>query len=250
MNLVAVLGNLLWAMLQVVLKSFVTSTSRRMAISTSAVFLIVFFVIHCVGNLTVLYSGDAFNRYGHKLHTLGGGKVIYAVEAYLLAAFVWHVSSGLLLTVSDKKVQLNSKFNWTAARLALSGTIISVFVVTHVITFRFGKWYTTTLDGVEVRDLWRLQLEVFSKPSTVVFYVASVLVLGAHLLWGWPKTVRKPQGLAPYLPKVALPMAEAIGKLLTISLILAYVTLPIYTYRLVLAETQSPSKPLPWWKMW
>lgn len=237
MNPVVVLFQLLGAMLQVVLKSFVASRSRREAISSSAVFLIVFFVVHGLGNLTALLSGDTFNRYGHKLHSLGGGTVIYAVEAYLAAAFLWHASSGMLLTASDKKVQLNAKFSWASARLAVSGVLVMAFVILHVATFRFGTWYTTTLDGIEMRDLWRLQMEIFKNPWTVIFYEVAVLIVGAHLFWGWQKTVRKPQGLAPYLSKEAQPIAEVIGNLLTVVLMAAYTGLPIYTY------TLCPSRP-------
>ena len=83
-NPVSALATLLWAMLQVVLKSFVTAKSKRAAISTSAVFLVVFFVIHGLGNLTALVSGDTLNRYGHHLHTFGGGKVVHPCEALLV----------------------------------------------------------------------------------------------------------------------------------------------------------------------
>lgn len=232
-NVLVVLAQLLWSMLQVVGKSFVMSKSRRQAISSSATFLVVFFVIHGLGNLTAFISGDAFNRYGHKLHTFGGGYVIYAIEAYLAAAFVWHLASGMLLTYGDKKLQLGSKFSWQKARLALSGVLFSVFVVVHVMTFRFGKWYTTTLDGAQVRDLWKLQKEVFASKSVVAFYVCSVLVIASHLFWGWQKTVRKPQGLGALLPKESQPLAEAIGNALTIVLTIVYLSLPLYTHWLV-----------------
>ena len=72
--------------------------------------------------------------------------------------------------------------------------------------------------------------EVFSNPYTVLFYVASVLVIGAHLLWGWQKTVRKPQGLGAYLSKESQPIHEAIGNALTVGLTAAYVSLPLYTH--------------------
>ena len=227
-NVLVVLAQLLWSMLQVV-EVLCDVEVRRQAISSSATFLVVFFVT--LGNLTAFISGDAFNRYVHKLHTRW--LVIYAIEAYLAAAFVWHLASGMLLTYGDKKLQLGSKFSWQKARLALSGVLFSVFVVVHVMTFRFGKWYTTTLDGAQVRDLWKLQKEVFASKSVVAFYVCSVLVIASHLFWGWQKTVRKPQGLGALLPKESQPLAEAIGNALTIVLTIVYLSLPLYTHWLV-----------------
>ena len=234
-NPATVLFQLIWAMLLVLAKTFVTSKSRRAAISTSAIFLVVFFVVHGLGNLTALVSAETFNKYGHKLHTIGGAPIagvrpIWVVEAYLAAGFLWHVSAGILLTYSDKKLQLSSKFSWQSARLILSGLIFLVFVTLHVLTFRFGPWYQTLIDGHEVRDLWRLQMEVFANPTVVVFYEVSILTIGAHLLWGWQKTVRKPVGLGGYLSKDAQPVAEMIGNVLTVGLTIAYGSLPIYTY--------------------
>ena len=39
--------------------------------STTAVFLIAFTVVHVAGNLAALVSPEVFNAYAHKLHSLG-----------------------------------------------------------------------------------------------------------------------------------------------------------------------------------
>ena len=223
---------LLLAILQAVGRTVFGVTNRRAAISSSAVFLITFIVVHVAGNLTAFASPDAFNAYAHKLHKLD--KVLLAVELYLAAGFGVHIVSGLWLTYSDKKLQLSpSRFSWAQARLVLSGLVVLAFVVLHVQTFRFGPWYTTTVGGEEVRDLWRLQKEVFSDPRQVAWYVLAASVLGAHLLYGWQKTVRKPQGLGKYLPKDAQPAAEAIGNAMAYFVTLGFVACPLYTYYLV-----------------
>jgi len=41
---------------------FITTTNR------TAVFLMFFLVVHCLGNLLVFLGADAFNAYGHLLH--------------------------------------------------------------------------------------------------------------------------------------------------------------------------------------
>ena len=47
--------------------------------------------------------------------------------------------------------------------MIVTGTISLLFVVTHLSTFKFGPYYETA-EGM--RDLYRLQLEVFSSPAT------------------------------------------------------------------------------------
>ena len=104
-------------------------------------------------------------RYAHKLHSLD--KLLIAIELYLFAGFAVHILVGLWLTYSDRKLKLPPRFSWAAARLAISGLLVLAFVVLHVQHFRFGPWYTTTVDGVQMRDLWRLQKEVFASPMQV-----------------------------------------------------------------------------------
>ena len=185
-------------MLCVLARTLFGVRSRRAAISSSAIFLVVFIVMHAFGNLTFFFGKDAFNGYGAKLHALG--PLFTAVEAYTFAGFALHVGTGVWLTLSDRKLKLDpAKFSWAQARLVLSGGGGLAFLVLHILTFRFGAWYETTLAGggaasSAVRDLHRLQREVFARGGVVAWYVGAALVLGAHLLWGWQKTVRKPQG--------------------------------------------------------
>ena len=52
--------------------------------------------------------------------------------------------------------------------MIVTGSITALFVVTHLATFKFGPFYAAP-DGI--RDIYRLQLEVFSSPVYVGFYL-------------------------------------------------------------------------------
>ena len=223
---------LMMAVLRSLAKPFFLSATKRAAISSSAVFLIAFTIIHVAGNLSALASPNAFNAYAHKLHSLG--PLLTLIEGYLFGGFLVHVGVGLYITYTDKKVKLDpNRFSWASARLALSGLVVLAFVVTHVQHFRFGTWYWTKVDGVRVRDLWKLQVEVFTNPAMVAWYCLATLVLGKHMLFGWQKTVRKPEGLGPHLPKPVQPHAEAIGNALTYLIVASFIACPLYTHYLV-----------------
>ena len=58
--------------------------------------------------------------------------------------------------------------------MIITGTITALFVVTHLATFKFGRYYEAP-DGI--RDLYRLQLEVFSSPIYVGFYLLAEIML-------------------------------------------------------------------------
>merc|ERR1719420_1853997 len=66
----------------------------RAGLTRSAVFLIVFQVIHAIGNLHVFLGPDDFNGYGYfyvRLYFTGFGLSANIVEEYLLLAALLHV---------------------------------------------------------------------------------------------------------------------------------------------------------------
>ena len=65
--------------------------------------------------------------------------------------------------------------------MILTGTIMLLFVVTHLVTFKFSPYYETP-DGI--RDIYRLQLAVFSNPAYVAFYIVAMTVIAFHLWHG------------------------------------------------------------------
>ena len=65
--------------------------------------------------------------------------------------------------------------------MIFSGLWLLLFIVIHVRTFKYGPEY----EGAGgVRDLYRLEMENFSNPLVVAFYVVSMLVVGSHLWHG------------------------------------------------------------------
>ena len=204
------------------------SSSSAGSVSASAVLLICFCVVHAAGNLAAFGGPETLNAYGHKLHAMGW--LLTIVEAYLALGFVAHVASASFLTLKHGNANPR-RSSWTRARLAASGSVILAFLVLHLKDVRFGAWYTTTLaDGAVVRDLWRLQAELFASPLMVAWYCSASAVLCFHLFWGWPKTVRKPTGLAGNLERPAYTAAITIGNAMAVGLTAAFIAAPIYTH--------------------
>ena len=55
---------------------------------------------------------------------------------------------------------------WSSSRLFWSSLVVVAFLVVHLRTFRFGKDYTTTIEGVgQARDFARLEREVDPTPT-------------------------------------------------------------------------------------
>lgn len=152
--------------------------------------LSLFVLSHMAGNLLILVDPKAYNLYGHALVT---NPFIYVAEAGLIVLFVAHLVKAILLTLKnhqarpqkyavassgDKKTSAVTKTMWA------QGLVIFVFLILHLITFKYGETYEVIYDGQTVRDLHRLVVEVFAQPGYVIGYFISMLVLGFHLSHG------------------------------------------------------------------
>lgn len=189
---------------------------------------------HMLGNLLYLVGPEAFNAYGHGITS---GKLYYFIEAGLLATLLGHIFFAFLVVMGNRAArpvgynvspQGKAKTGATAASrtMAISGTLILVFIVLHLITFRFGTHYEGTADGVAVRDLSRLMFEVFSSAGYVIWYVIALSVLAMHLshaLWSSVQTL----GFIPGGKEAAVRKASyAFGILVSIG----FVVNPLYIY--------------------
>lgn len=196
--------------------STVFSPDPRSALHKSALFMVIFLVVHMLGNLTAFAGREAFNAYGHKLRS---NPLILFIEYYLLAAAAVHGVVALYLSWGKRK--FISKKPWQNGKLLLTSILVTAFAVVHVRSFRFGPTHSSAtgkpfvhalpadgmaqdmlgIGGQEVVDLYSMCLEVFASPLQIVFYLASVAAVGVHLSVGWTKTVNRMVGLADQKPE-------------------------------------------------
>merc|ERR1711998_629576 len=81
-------------------------TNDRSGLTRSAILLILFMVIHAVGNLHIFLGPDDFNGYGYfyvRLYWTGFGLPANIVEEYILLSVLLHVIVGLKRTQGKLK---------------------------------------------------------------------------------------------------------------------------------------------------
>lgn len=224
-------GKLLLVMIMTTFKTVVATTTSG-AIHKSALFLLVFLVVHMLGNLTIFFGKDAFNLYSHSLIS---NPLITFIELYLLLGGVIHGGIGLFLSYKKRKLLMKGPIKY--GKLFLTSLVVTVFIVLHLRAFRFGPHYETkTADGTLVRDVWKLELDIFSDPFQVLFYIASVIIVGIHLWHGWPKTVPKMNGIDKEQDEKPFVF---IGHFLIIPLCIGFAVTPIYAWYLTTMTTSS-----------
>ena len=123
------------------LKSLNSSIGKKFMMAVTGSFLLIFLIVHLVGNITLFFGASAFNAYVSALDTIK--PLIRVIEVVLLAVFVIHIFNGLKLWLENKrargltyKVNASSENSTVFSRtMVLTGSIIFIFLVTHLGTF-------------------------------------------------------------------------------------------------------------------
>ncbi len=150
-----------------------------------------FVFTHMAGNLLIFVGADAYNLYSY---TLTSNKLLIVAEVILVLALVAHVCLAISLTKQNRvaggagryavKAKGEKRARFASTTMGVQGSIVLVFVILHLATFKFGTHYETTVNGVVMRDLFKLMIEVFQSPGYVVWYLVALVLLAFHLSHG------------------------------------------------------------------
>jgi succinate dehydrogenase / fumarate reductase cytochrome b subunit len=210
---------------------FSSSIGSKLLIALTGLGLFIFLVGHLTGNLLFIVGPEAFNEYGH---TMVNNPLIYAIEAGLAAVFLVHIYKTVRLYTGAKAARpvayarkqwagRPSRKSWSSTTMIFTGIITFAFVILHLRAFKFGAWYQA---HGGIRDLYRLQMEIFSSPAYVAFYMLSMVVIGFHL---WHGVASAAQSLGIDHPRYT-PKILWIGRALAVLIAGGFFILPLYTY--------------------
>jgi succinate dehydrogenase / fumarate reductase cytochrome b subunit len=171
---------------------FQSSVGKKYLMATTGFLLCGFLFAHLLGNFLIIVGPQAFNFYAH---TLINNKFIYVMEAGLLALFLMHIGLGVRLTLENKAARPEKYYmkertyrgaTFASSTMPYTGMIILVFLISHLLHFKFGPHYTALVEGVgETRDLYKTVIEYFQSPLNVLWYVFAMIATGVHLSHGF-----------------------------------------------------------------
>lgn len=209
-----------------------STIGRKQLVAVAGLGLALFVFSHMAANMLILFDPEAYNMYSHKLIT---NPFIYVAEAGLLGIFLLHVILALVLTVKNwgarsqkyaRSPKVKAKASLFSKTMWFQGLVIFAFLILHLLTFKFGTVYHVTYDGVEVRDLHRLVLEVFQEPIYVIGYVFTLLLMFGHLAHGFSSVF---QSLGINSAKHDK-LIKTIGFVYSVVVVAGFLSQPLYVY--------------------
>ncbi|GAA5035881.1 succinate dehydrogenase [Marivirga lumbricoides] len=176
------------------LSDTLTSTiGRKLVMSLTGLFLIIFLVVHLAGNFQLLADdgGLAFNAYAKFMTS----NPIIKTTSYGLYAFILiHIIMSIALVRKNKaarpvgysEVKGSANSSFSSRNMGILGFIIFVFLVIHLRNFWYEMhWGAIQMDDAGNKDLYKVVSAAFSEWWYVAIYVLCMVGLAFHLSHGF-----------------------------------------------------------------
>lgn len=201
-----------------------SSAGKKQIMAVTGLGFCLFLATHLVGNLTLYGGRSFFLSYIEHLHSLG--YLITAAELGLVFFAVVHIVTALVLFVENnaaRPVRYAVRKNAGGRTLGsatspYTGLLILLFVLIHLLTFRF-------VDKTSVTD-FEILTQKLTHPGWVLFYVAFVVIVAIHVshgLWSGFQTL----GLNH--PKY-MPFIRRFGTLFSIVIGAGFASIPVFVF--------------------
>ena len=207
-----------------------SSIGKKFVMAVTGSFLIIFLIVHLIGNLTLYLGEDAFNSYVLALDAIK--PLIRIIELVLLAAFVFHIFNGVRLWFENKRanpkkyaINVGSDNSTIFSRtMFVTGSIIFIFLVIHLVTF-FYRFNFFDPEGLATHHkYYDVVIGFLQMPWYSALYIIAMILLGFHLNHGFESAFQT----FGWNHKKYTPMIKVIGTVYAVVMAVAFASIPIY----------------------
>ena len=207
------------------------TVGQKIVVGLTGLGLCLFVLIHMSGNLLILKGERAYNLYANALHEFF---LMEFFEIGIFFFFIGHIILAVLLNLKNlkakknylKKPKGNKKTSLSDQALVFQGGILFIFLVMHLITFKYGAYYEVVYEGTAMRNIYLLVEETFKNLFYVLGYVVCLFVLGIHLVHGLAASFKT---LGFYHPNYE-PWVEKLSFLFGFFVTSGFMVQPLYIY--------------------
>jgi len=212
-----------------------SQVGRKIATGVTGFGLVLFIIVHLLGNLAYFAGAEAINTYSYTLHQLG--PLLWIVRLGLLLFFVYHAWLGISIWLERRRARPDkyemyasrggaSRQSWSSSSMILTGILLLLFVITHLNTFAFHDFAKISYGGPEMHDVHARLGEVFAQPLYTIYYVVIMVLLGMHLRHGvWSAF----QSLG-WMSRKTNPIIYTIAFVLALIIAVGFIGLPLSIY--------------------
>jgi succinate dehydrogenase / fumarate reductase cytochrome b subunit len=215
---------------------FKSSIGRKLIMSISGIFLVLFLLFHMSMNLTLLFSTEAYDLI---CEFLGANWYAIAGTLVLVAGVAIHIVYGTWLTLQNQKARgadqyasgNKTKTEWSAKNMYVLGLIVLLGLIIHLWNFWYKMQFAELLHLPDaVSEGSGLVIELFSNPWYSIIYILWLVALWFHLTHGvW--SAFQTLGLNG---KIWYPRVKFISNVVATVIMIGFAVVPVYFAMLTL----------------
>jgi succinate dehydrogenase / fumarate reductase cytochrome b subunit len=171
---------------------FTSSIGKKLIMSLSGLFLMVFLVVHLGANLVTLFGAEAYNAVCHFMDT---NILVQVMVPVLALGFVVHIIYAAYLTLTNRQARGHSRYavsnkarasSWASRNMFVLGLIVLGFLGLHLYHF----WAKMQLQhfmagGSPADNPYELVVRLFTQPVYALLYLVWIWALWFHLCHGF-----------------------------------------------------------------
>ena len=206
-----------------------SSVGRKILMSITGQLLIIFVLIHLIGNSTIFFGPNGINAYAEHLHSLP--PLVWAFRLFMLAAVAVHICYGVMLTLENKAANPGAyavnrplKRSFASENMVWTGVLLLCFIVYHLIQFTIHGTpdVVVGMDTANRVDVFKMVVTSFSNGLISLVYMLAMVMLFLHLSHGIPSFLQT----MGWNNEKTIPTFGTGGKVVSAILMLAYISIP------------------------
>jgi len=210
-----------------ILKSVI---GRKVFMAITGQCMVLFAVVHMLGNSSIFVGPDGINAYAKHLHDLG--PLVWLFRAGLFAFVAIHIVYGIQLTLENSAanptayaVKKQLKATFASSTMIWTGLLICAFIIYHILHFtaRVTPGVVQGVDALGRFDVFTMVVSAFKNGGIAFVYVAAMCALFFHLSHGIQSFF---QTMGWNTDKTQGPIST-IGKAVAFILLAGYAVIPI-----------------------
>ena len=202
-----------------------SSIGKKLIMSITGLFLILFLLLHLSINLLLIFSAEAFNIASHFMAT---NPVIYVVQYVLAAGFLIHMTWASLLTLqnqSARPIKYDSNnpaknSTWSSRNMYILGGLVLVFLVIHLRDF----FYVMKFGDMAGKSNYELVTSTFKIWYYSLIYIVGFVLLGLHLNHAFQSAFHT----LGWKNKIWMKRFKVIGTIYALIVCIGFAIIPLY----------------------
>lgn len=211
-----------------------STIGRKYAMALSAMFLLIFLVMHLAVNMLSVFGEAAYNNASQ---FMGYNPLIqFLMQPVLMFATIFHFVMGFILEAKNNRARpvkyaVNNRAansTWMSRNMLFSGAVILAFLALHMYDFWVHEMNYKYVEGLPVKEdrFWEDLHHKFADPIRVGAYIISFVLLGLHLAHGFQSSF---QSVGARHPKYT-PMIKAFGNWYSVLIPLGFIFIAVYHF--------------------